>query len=446
MSRSVDQRVGQVIGSYRLESSLGSGASGTVFRATSRSRAVCALKVLDGQAVNDSDPHELTERINRQRDLIGVHHPNLVRTLDAGYCTRHRVHYVAMELLEWRDLARSLQSVPRIRIAPLIEQVASAARFLESIFLAHRDIKPANIAAAPDFSTAKLLDLGVVRPVHNSDLTASGAMLATRRYCPPEYLLFRMKQTPEAWRALTFYQLGGVLHDLIMQKPLFSEARGDELVIAIERIVPRIEASDVDPRIIELANRCLDKDPENRLARVSWQDFSELERPQSTVASPSPIDELGARQLEPQLLPITIEVLLRSAYDSIESALRAAIRQAKERGWSPRIQRAPPTPQGEGIVRSVVLEETGAAIFSLVLRFSILESRSIQIEHSASVGDSWGADFTAVAVPDGLLDERAIALRLGELVSVLMEREWSSIQVAGTRTNDTAARPPDRKT
>ena len=111
-------------------------------------------------------------------------------------------------------------------ILPLIAQVASAAQFLEDNGLAHRDIKPENIGVSDDFSHATLLDLGVLRPVGLSNITDEGeqkAFVATLRYSPPELLYREEEDNVEGWRVITFYQLGAVLHDMIMRYPIFRE-------------------------------------------------------------------------------------------------------------------------------------------------------------------------------------------------------------------------------
>ncbi len=85
---------------------------------------------------------------------------------------------------------------------------------------AHRDIKPENVGLSPDMKSAKVLDLGVIRPFDLSNITDEGDQryfVGTLQYSPPELLFREEEQSVEAWRAITFYQLGGILHDLLMR-------------------------------------------------------------------------------------------------------------------------------------------------------------------------------------------------------------------------------------
>jgi serine/threonine protein kinase len=144
--------------------------------------------------------------------LRGLHHPHLVEIIDGGECEQSGLIYVVMELIEAPNLATVLSDVPRDRIWPMMAQLATAARFLEEHQLVHRDIKPDNIAISQDFATCKLLDLGVIRPVGTAELTdeTQRYFLGTLRYSPPEFLLRNEEDTPEGWRAVTFYQMGAV--------------------------------------------------------------------------------------------------------------------------------------------------------------------------------------------------------------------------------------------
>jgi eukaryotic-like serine/threonine-protein kinase len=182
-----------------------------------------------------------------------------------------------MQLIDAPNLATVLPDVPRDQIWPLLSQVASAARFLESRDLVHRDIKPDNIVISRDFANATLLDLGVIRPIGVGDLTDADQRLfiGTLRYSSPEFLLRNEKDTLLGWRSLTFYQLGAALHDMIMQKRIFGDITEPyaRLVQAVERDVPKIEAADVPADLVFLARNCLVKDPDLRLKFVDWEQF-----------------------------------------------------------------------------------------------------------------------------------------------------------------------------
>ncbi len=101
--------------------------------------------------------------------------------------------------------------------------------------------------------------------------------LGTLRYSPPEYLFRTEKQDKDGFRAITFYQLGAVLHDLIMREKLFLPFSSPyaRLVKAVEQEVPKIQQPDVPQDLIWLARNCLLKNPDHRLKYVKWEDFEQ---------------------------------------------------------------------------------------------------------------------------------------------------------------------------
>lgn len=267
---------GQLIGGWIIRRYLGAGKSAVVFEGEKDGNQA-ALKIFDPEHVERFGKSTQLERINRERNLVGEHHPNLVQIFDGGECCDSGYLYVAMEFIDAPNLSESITLVPRDKIASILQQIASAALFLEGKQLAHRDIKPENIAILPDFSRAILLDLGVLRPFGDPNLTDEDArvFVGTLRYSSPEFLLRTELDTAEGWRALTFYQLGAVLHDLIMRRPLFKEFSEPfaMLVEAVKSEKPEVHADDVSADLILIAQNCLVKSPDARLALVSWDDF-----------------------------------------------------------------------------------------------------------------------------------------------------------------------------
>jgi serine/threonine protein kinase len=114
-----------------------------------------------------------------------------------------------MNEIPGRPLSQILSELPRNQIWPLIEQIASAAQFLENLGFAHRDIKPDNIVVTEDFADAVLLDLGVLKPFAGNQVTdlEKTPFIGTLQYSSPEFLKRVEEPTMDGWRALTFYQL-----------------------------------------------------------------------------------------------------------------------------------------------------------------------------------------------------------------------------------------------
>jgi len=282
MAKALD---GTQVGGWTLGKLIGAGKSALVLEASHEGQ-VAALKIFDPELVERFGEESQLARIGRECLLIGESHENLVKVLDGGKCPKTGYLFVAMEHIRAPNLADSLTLVPREKISEIVSQVALAAKFLESKELAHRDIKPENIAILPDFSRAVLLDLGVIRPFGEPGLTDEDqrVFIGTLRYSSPEYLVRDEHDVPDGWRAITFYQIGAVLHDLIMRKPLFHEFSNPYAVLveAVKSETPEIFASDLPERLVLLAKKCLVKKPEARLKLVSWDDFDVGKEDQDT--------------------------------------------------------------------------------------------------------------------------------------------------------------------
>jgi serine/threonine protein kinase len=291
--------VGKKIGGWTIRGYVNNGKSAVILRAT-RSKKEVALKIFDPDLVSRFGREAQLARVEREKDLIGKRHPNLIEIVDGGECQNTGYIFVAMAYLPGKNLSEILDILPRDRIFPLISQIASAAKFLDEMGLAHRDIKPDNIAISDSFDHSTLLDLGVLRPVGLSEITDENdqkVFVGTLRYSSPELLYREEADTPEGWRAVTFYQLGAVLHDMIMCHPIFpiySEPYA-KLVDAVRNVVPKIAADDVDSSLILLAKSCLVKDPKERVALVSWSHF--LNPPSNKDSTATVRDRITKRRI-----------------------------------------------------------------------------------------------------------------------------------------------------
>jgi serine/threonine protein kinase len=320
--RLVAELLGKCVGGWQIHSRLGSGKSAVVFSA-SREGQEAALKVFDPDLVERSGRERQLKRISRELALKDVAHPNLVRILDGGECGETHHLFVVMERIDAPNLASVLKDVPRDSIRTIIAQIADAARYLESLNppIAHRDIKPDNIAISSDFKKAILLDLGVILPIDFKDGDPSSDeerrfFVGTLRYSPPEFLIRKEKYSVEGWRAITFYQLGAVLHDLIMKERIFEDSADPypRLVMAVEHEIPSITAKDVSEELVLLAKNCLNKDPKIRLNYVKWSDF-EIKTTVATAA-------MSAKDRVRRRLAVSASASERASDDRDRSILR----------------------------------------------------------------------------------------------------------------------------
>lgn len=268
---------GGPVGGYELTKYISHGKSAVIMQARRGGEDV-AIKVFHPELIEQYGREAQLVRISRERELIDKTHPNLIRILDAGCCEATAHLFVAMKFAPGEPLSKALAKIPRANIPLLIEQLASAAMQLENWGLTHRDIKPDNIHISEDLKSLTLLDFGVLKP-HGDDtatsLQVSKGFVGTHQYSPPEMIHGREENTLDGWRAITFYQIGAVLHDLIARKPIFATAtkRHADLVAAIDHQLVNVTSDDADPHLCNLATRCLLKLPRDRLNVVQWDDF-----------------------------------------------------------------------------------------------------------------------------------------------------------------------------
>jgi eukaryotic-like serine/threonine-protein kinase len=255
---------------------IGHGKSAIVVKAE-KAGQFGALKIFEPELVERFGSEKQLQRIQRETSLIGKSIAHLVEILGGGEAASHM--YVVMEYLPspWRPLSEHIATFPRERIWPTISAIAEATRGLEDAGLVHRDIKPENVMVTDDLLSLKVMDLGVMRFIGAGSITddISRPFIGTLRYSSPEFLLREEENTLEGWKAVSFYQLGGVLHDLIMRRPLFADFSEPyaRLAIAVREQTPTIDAPDVHVDLLHLARNCLVKDPQIRLQCVTWDRF-----------------------------------------------------------------------------------------------------------------------------------------------------------------------------
>ena len=269
-------------GGGTIERALGDGGSAAVFlwRLDEQQRA---LKVYDPKFLaSDAAPAE-RYRLSLQERLIGQHCDSIADTLSVeealGTC------FVAMQFFPGEQLKVVIASVPNGAVPVLMGQLVAAVRFLEQYQLVHRDIKPENILVNSEFSRLCLIDLGVVREISTDEDRGGGTdhglkrpFIATAQYSSPEYLFRLVPPSNDLWQALTIYQLGGVLHDLVCKKPLFLEAVATDnkyaLAMSVLRDTPDFSGAHPDlSHWAALAARCLVKSMALRLQLVGLGDF-----------------------------------------------------------------------------------------------------------------------------------------------------------------------------
>jgi hypothetical protein len=182
-------------GKYRLESLLGRGGMGSVWRATHLGlHAPVAIKLIDAGIV--TNPEALARFVREARAAAGLRSPHVVQILDHGIDEASHTPFIAMELLEGESLGVRLQRTGRLtpaETARVVSQVARALTRAHEAGIVHRDLKPDNIflVANEDEEIAKILDFGIAKSRQElgvDSATRTGAVMGTPYYMSPEQI------------------------------------------------------------------------------------------------------------------------------------------------------------------------------------------------------------------------------------------------------------------
>jgi serine/threonine protein kinase len=272
--------IGKTLEGWTIQRFIDKGKSAAVFEAIDAEGKPVAIKFLDNDIVQRFGKDKQFARIEREKELIGAYHKNLVKIFGGGEWPEKDLLYVVMEYISSKNLLKANSRITIDHVCSIIEQIALACEFLEGYGLAHRDIKTENVVISDDLSKIVVLDLGVVHPFGLAeDYEENKDFVATLRYSPPELLLRVEDDNKEAWRAITFYQIGAVIYELVTKKLLFADHSDPyaRLVNAVQNVIPQIKVA-CPPVLRNLALMCLHKDYKKRLSHLSWDNFKNIEK------------------------------------------------------------------------------------------------------------------------------------------------------------------------
>ena len=268
--------VGTTLGNYKILEKLGAGGQGTVYKAvdTKLGRTI-VIKVLPDELVAKDANRKRFER--EARLASSLDHPNICTIFDLNVIDG--IHFIAMQYIDGRNVrqlvnGRPLQLESALSIAI---QVADALAVAHAQGIIHRDIKAGNVmvnskgqAKVLDFGLAKLLDADAARTsgIHHTELTEVGIPYGTATYAAPE-----QARGDRVDSRADIFSAGVLLYEMLTGTWPF---RGKSAVdvrhaVLYEEPVPLKDArpDPVPPRLQEILDRALKKDPRDRYQQIS---------------------------------------------------------------------------------------------------------------------------------------------------------------------------------
>src|SRR5215831_926291 len=163
---------GTRLGPYEIQSPLGAGGMGEVYRAKdTRLDRIVAIKILPTHL---SDNPEFKQRFEREARTVSLlNHPNICHLYDVG--SQDGTDFLVMEFLDGETLAERLRrgALPFAELLKIGMEVAEALEIAHRAGILHRDLKPGNIMLTK--AGTKLMDFGLAKP---ASLGATGSASA----------------------------------------------------------------------------------------------------------------------------------------------------------------------------------------------------------------------------------------------------------------------------
>lgn len=250
-------------GDYELLEEIARGGMGVVYkgRQVSLHRIVALKMILSGELAGEDD----VERFHTEAQAAAnLKHPNIVAIHEVG--EHEGRYYFSMDYVEGQSLADVIQDgpLPARKAAEYLKTIAEAVHFAHQRGTLHRDLKPQNVLVNTD-DQPLITDFGLAKRVEgDSGLTATGSVLGTPSYMPPEQATGRLAEVgPHS----DVYSLGAILYELLTGRPPF---RAASAVATLRQVTdnpptaPHQLNDEVPPDLETICLKCLEKSPHVR--------------------------------------------------------------------------------------------------------------------------------------------------------------------------------------
>jgi tRNA A-37 threonylcarbamoyl transferase component Bud32 len=254
-------------GKYFLETLIGQGAMGAVFRARGPSGRKVAVKTLSAELMRS----DAAQRFVRESEVVrGLQHPHVVPTLDAGVDAQSGLLFLVMPLQRGRNLDHVLDELGALEPENAVRIALQAAKGLGAahrIGVIHRDVKPGNLILDEEDQeiVVRVCDFGIAKRLGGAgSLTSTGTQLGTPDYVSPEQL----KSSKSVDERADVWSLGATLYQMLCGEPPFAHVESVfDLMTAIMTEDPyhlQDRAPWIDGSLALVVHKSLRRDPKQR--------------------------------------------------------------------------------------------------------------------------------------------------------------------------------------
>jgi serine/threonine protein kinase len=218
-----ESRIGGEVGGYRIESLLGVGGMGIVYRATGPDNRPVAIKLIKEDYARDAT---FLRRFSREARIAQtVSNPHVVPVLDTG--EHDGVPYLASVFIEGGSLEHRLERTGPLDVPMSVRICAQVADGLSALWgagMVHRDVKPGNILL-DSAENAYITDFGLAKDSQGTALTRPGQALGSLDYMAPEQI-----RGEQVTAATDIYALGCVIFECVEGRPPFADRGGMQVL------------------------------------------------------------------------------------------------------------------------------------------------------------------------------------------------------------------------
>ena len=250
----------KVFGQYQIESQIGIGGMGVVYKAVDKhlEREV-ALKLLS--PLYSMDDNARKRFLSEAKAISKLDHPNVCTIFDMGESDNKQL-YFAMPLYQGEELSDLLKK-DKIQLGQAVDVLTQVCKGIAAAHkkdIIHRDIKPANIFVTED-GVAKILDFGIAKSV-GVELTQTGQTVGTILYMSPEQV-----NSEDLDHRTDIWSMGVMFYEMLTGKRPFT----GKTALAISQKIIRCQvepltnfSDNLPPIAIQILSKTLNVNKENR--------------------------------------------------------------------------------------------------------------------------------------------------------------------------------------